>query len=137
MHPLRFPNSGIKGKIFVRKIGFKLYVMRLNRVELFYSLVAAMDSESPLQGVAGRPPAGTVDCGQPAGATVNDLPTRASRQRSTRKGLPPVTNPAASRGGDVGHRGGFPLTGPLSAARGNRHLCKGSDDDDVLRVKEG
>ncbi|RRT45537.1 hypothetical protein B296_00013351, partial [Ensete ventricosum] len=24
MHPLRFPNSGIRAKVFVRKIGFKL-----------------------------------------------------------------------------------------------------------------
>ncbi|RWW03211.1 hypothetical protein GW17_00033643 [Ensete ventricosum] len=46
MHPLKFPNSGIRAKIFVRKIGFKLHVMRLNRVELFYALVAAINSES-------------------------------------------------------------------------------------------
>ncbi|RWV94090.1 hypothetical protein GW17_00043407 [Ensete ventricosum] len=35
MHPLRFPNSGIRAKIFVRKIDFKLRVMRLNYVESF------------------------------------------------------------------------------------------------------
>ncbi|RWV77363.1 hypothetical protein GW17_00061819 [Ensete ventricosum] len=46
MHPLRFPNSGIRAKVFVRKIGFKLRVMRLNHVELFYVLVAAIGSES-------------------------------------------------------------------------------------------
>ncbi|RRT44821.1 hypothetical protein B296_00030938 [Ensete ventricosum] len=28
MHLLRFPNSGIRAKVFVRKIGFKLHVMR-------------------------------------------------------------------------------------------------------------
>ncbi|RZS05308.1 hypothetical protein BHM03_00035797 [Ensete ventricosum] len=46
MHPLRFPNSGIKAKVFVRKISFKLRVMRLNRVELFYALVAAIGNKS-------------------------------------------------------------------------------------------
>ncbi|RWV98364.1 hypothetical protein GW17_00038796 [Ensete ventricosum] len=46
MHPLRFPNSGIRANVFVRKMGFKLRVMRLNRVELFYALVAAIGSES-------------------------------------------------------------------------------------------
>ncbi|RWW37877.1 hypothetical protein BHE74_00056947 [Ensete ventricosum] len=39
MLPLRFPNSGIRSKVFVRKIGFKLHVMRLNHVELFYAFV--------------------------------------------------------------------------------------------------
>ncbi|RWW28814.1 hypothetical protein GW17_00006692 [Ensete ventricosum] len=46
MHPLRFPNSGFKAKVFVRIIGFKLRVMRLNRVELFYALVAAIGNKS-------------------------------------------------------------------------------------------
>ncbi|RRT75836.1 hypothetical protein B296_00005410 [Ensete ventricosum] len=32
---LRFPNSGIRAKDFMRKIGFKLRVMRLNRVDYF------------------------------------------------------------------------------------------------------
>ncbi|RZS29311.1 hypothetical protein BHM03_00063023 [Ensete ventricosum] len=40
MHPLRFPNSGIRAKVFVRKIGFKQRVMRLNRVESFYAFAA-------------------------------------------------------------------------------------------------
>ncbi|RWV82009.1 hypothetical protein GW17_00056523 [Ensete ventricosum] len=39
MHPLRFPNSGIRAKVFMRKIGFKLRVMRLNRVESFYAFI--------------------------------------------------------------------------------------------------
>ncbi|RRT32749.1 hypothetical protein B296_00050223 [Ensete ventricosum] len=85
----------------------------------------------------GRPPTGTVVYGQPAGAIVSGQPTRASRQRPTRKGLSPVASPTTSRGGDVGHKGGHPLAGPLSTAKGNRRLCKGSDDGDALRVKEG
>ncbi|RWW62089.1 hypothetical protein BHE74_00030803 [Ensete ventricosum] len=56
MHPLRLPNSGIRAKVFVQKIGFKLRVMRLNRLELFYELVTAIGSESKrcLQGRGGH-----------------------------------------------------------------------------------
>ncbi|RWV78788.1 hypothetical protein GW17_00060194 [Ensete ventricosum] len=46
MHPLRFPNSGIRAKVFVRKIGFKLHMMRFNHVELFYALVSVIGGES-------------------------------------------------------------------------------------------
>ncbi|RWW81725.1 hypothetical protein BHE74_00009856 [Ensete ventricosum] len=79
MHPLRFPNSGIRAKIFVRKIGFRLRVMRLNHVESFYAFLLRFHSEGNKeegqQGMA-RPPAwgwalqqrppckATVDCGQ-------------------------------------------------------------------------
>ncbi|RWV91082.1 hypothetical protein GW17_00046662 [Ensete ventricosum] len=46
MHPLRFSNNGIRVMVFVRKISFKLRVMRLNCVELFYGLVVAIGIES-------------------------------------------------------------------------------------------
>ncbi|RWW25468.1 hypothetical protein GW17_00010190 [Ensete ventricosum] len=39
MLPLRFPNSGIRAKVFMQKIGFKLRVMRLNRVKSFYAFL--------------------------------------------------------------------------------------------------
>ncbi|RWW23102.1 hypothetical protein GW17_00012674 [Ensete ventricosum] len=45
MHPLRFPNSGIRAKVFIRKIGFKLRVMRLNRVESFYAFLLHFRNE--------------------------------------------------------------------------------------------
>ncbi|RZR75532.1 hypothetical protein BHM03_00060334 [Ensete ventricosum] len=45
MHPLWFLNSGIRAKVFVRKIGFKLCVMRLNRVESFYVFLRHFRSE--------------------------------------------------------------------------------------------
>ncbi|RZR73220.1 hypothetical protein BHM03_00021591 [Ensete ventricosum] len=45
MLPLRFPNSGIRAKVFVGKIGFKLRVMRLHRVELFYTFLLRFHSE--------------------------------------------------------------------------------------------
>ncbi|RWV80138.1 hypothetical protein GW17_00058624 [Ensete ventricosum] len=60
MHLLRFPNSGIRAKVFMRKIGFKLCMMRLNRVESFYIFVLRFRSEGNeeegQQGMA-RPPA--------------------------------------------------------------------------------
>ncbi|RZS05542.1 hypothetical protein BHM03_00036069 [Ensete ventricosum] len=66
MHPLRFPNSGIRAKIFMRKIGFKLCVMRLNRVESFYVFLLYFRSEgSPCKGQPGMatacPLAGAAD----------------------------------------------------------------------------
>ncbi|RWV84246.1 hypothetical protein GW17_00054050 [Ensete ventricosum] len=103
MHPLRFPNSGIRAKVFVRKIGFKLRVMILNRVESFYAFLLRFRSEgnkeegsqawprlAPLQGrpttakaplQGGQPPASTSGCGQPA---------RGCRPRRARKGRLPV-----------------------------------------------
>ncbi|RZS28739.1 hypothetical protein BHM03_00062391, partial [Ensete ventricosum] len=81
MHPLRFPNSGIRAKVFVRKIDFKLRVMRLNRVESFYAFLLHFCSEgneegrpataSPYvgpsthgQAAAKAPCKGAVGCGQ-------------------------------------------------------------------------
>ncbi|RZR73018.1 hypothetical protein BHM03_00019171 [Ensete ventricosum] len=45
MHPVRFPNSGIRAKVFVRKISLKLCVMILNRVESFYVLLLCFHSK--------------------------------------------------------------------------------------------
>ncbi|RWV85164.1 hypothetical protein BHE74_00048903 [Ensete ventricosum] len=59
MHLLRFPNNGIRPKVFVRKIGFKLRAMRLNCVESFYAFLLRFRSEGNKevgqQGIA-RPP---------------------------------------------------------------------------------
>ncbi|RWV84941.1 hypothetical protein GW17_00053308 [Ensete ventricosum] len=65
MH-LRFPNSGIRAKVFIRKIGFKLRVMRLNRVESFYVLLLhfrSKGSEERGWPVTARPPAGAASHG--------------------------------------------------------------------------
>ncbi|RZR78239.1 hypothetical protein BHM03_00003519 [Ensete ventricosum] len=102
--------------------------MRLNRVELFYVLVAAIGSESrhclrgrgghmqaicmqrwlatlgPLQGrptMAWLPTRG----GRPQGAATHSH----GRLRPARKGLSPAASPAASRGGGDGRKGGRPL----------------------------
>ncbi|RRT37678.1 hypothetical protein B296_00030678 [Ensete ventricosum] len=59
------------------------------------------------------------------------------RLRPARKGLSPADIPTASRGGGAGRRGGRRLVGRLSAAKGSRRLCRGSDDGGAVRVKEG
>ncbi|RWV77187.1 hypothetical protein GW17_00062025 [Ensete ventricosum] len=146
MHTLRFPNSDIRAKVFVRKICFKLRVMILNRIELFYALVVTIDSESrrclrrwlfttrPLVGAAGL---GLATCKgrPPAGTTGYSQPSRASRQQPTCKGLPPAASPAASRGGGAGRKVGCPLAGRLPTAKGSRRLHRGSSG--AVRVKEG
>ncbi|RWV97588.1 hypothetical protein GW17_00039612 [Ensete ventricosum] len=55
----------------------------------------------------GRPPASTVGCGQP------------------------------TRGGGTGRRGGRPLAGRLSTAKGSRRLCRGNGGGGAVRVNEG
>ncbi|RZR73297.1 hypothetical protein BHM03_00022525 [Ensete ventricosum] len=46
------------------------------------------------------------------------------------------SSPTASRGDCVDRRGGRPLAGRLTAAKGSRRLRRGSDDGDAVRVKE-
>ncbi|RRT43720.1 hypothetical protein B296_00053473, partial [Ensete ventricosum] len=82
MHPLKFPKSGIKAKVFVRKIGFKLCLMRLNRVELFYAQRLATKVGAAYEGGAATP-------GPLQGAIACRLVAR--------KGLSPAASPAASR----------------------------------------
>ncbi|RWV93517.1 hypothetical protein GW17_00044024 [Ensete ventricosum] len=54
-------------------------------------------------------------------------------QRLARKGQPATASPAVSRGG-ASRRGGRPLAGRLSTAKGSHRLCRGSG---AVRVKEG
>ncbi|RRT39442.1 hypothetical protein B296_00018224 [Ensete ventricosum] len=70
------------------------------------------------------------------GAIGNGQPARASRQWLARKGLHPAGSPTASKGCGASRRGGRPLAGRLSTAKGNCRLHKGSDDSGVVRVKE-
>ncbi|RZS02754.1 hypothetical protein BHM03_00032821 [Ensete ventricosum] len=78
MLPLGFPIVVSEARLFVRKIGFKLHVMRLYHVELFYAFLLCYHSEGskgrptmarPLQGrptaakapsLQGQPPVGAV-----------------------------------------------------------------------------
>ncbi|RWV90682.1 hypothetical protein GW17_00047095 [Ensete ventricosum] len=61
MLPLRFPNNGLRAKVFVRNIGFKLRVIRLYHVESFYAFLLCFGNEgSEEEGrpalMQGRPP---------------------------------------------------------------------------------
>ncbi|RWW42937.1 hypothetical protein BHE74_00051457 [Ensete ventricosum] len=45
MLPLRFPNNGIKDRLFMRMIEFRLPVLRLNHIELFYAFLLCFRSK--------------------------------------------------------------------------------------------
>ncbi|RZR73601.1 hypothetical protein BHM03_00026195 [Ensete ventricosum] len=64
MLSLRFLNSGIRAKVFVRKIDFKLRVMRLNRVESFYALLLRFCIKCSEEGQPAKPPARVASHGQ-------------------------------------------------------------------------
>ncbi|RRT37759.1 hypothetical protein B296_00019726 [Ensete ventricosum] len=63
---LRFPNSGIRAKVFMRKIGFKLCVIRLNHIESFYAFLLHFCSEcnEERRPATARSLEGVVDHGQ-------------------------------------------------------------------------
>ncbi|RWV87610.1 hypothetical protein GW17_00050374 [Ensete ventricosum] len=128
MHPLRFPNSGIRAKVFMRKIGFKLHVMRLNHVESFYAFLMHFRSEgsrckgqpglataSPLAGATGhlqggaRPPA---TGGPPAVAVDPRARTAAARPQG------PAAHGATARGSCLrpSRRWRLPAARPQGAA---------------------
>ncbi|RWV77451.1 hypothetical protein GW17_00061716 [Ensete ventricosum] len=94
MHPLRFPNNGIRAKVFVQKIDFKLRVMRLYRVESFYAFLLRFCSE------------GSKEEGRPA-PMQGRPPTARPRPRPASKGRSPA-GAAARRGGACGHGGLWP-----------------------------
>ncbi|RZS17882.1 hypothetical protein BHM03_00050086 [Ensete ventricosum] len=99
MHLLRFPNSVIGAKVFVRKIDFKLRVMRLNRIESFYTFLFHFHSEGSEE--EGRPATASPIQGRPP------TPAReasAAHSGSSPQGRPaPLTGAAARRGGACGH----------------------------------
>ncbi|RWV77232.1 hypothetical protein GW17_00061966 [Ensete ventricosum] len=135
MHLLRFPNSGIRAKVFVRKIGFKLRVMRFNRVELLYMLVAAIGSESRrcLRGRGGhmhavcmqrwlataRPPVGVAGHGL---ATCKGRPTAARPPARGSRWWPLVGMAASDQPARASRwcptRKGLPLAASPAASRG-------------------
>ncbi|RWV83346.1 hypothetical protein GW17_00055053 [Ensete ventricosum] len=102
--------------------------MRLNRVELFYALVAAIGSESR-RCLRGRGDHMHAVCMQrwlttarpPAGAAGHGLATCKGRSA----GLPPEASPAANRGGSTDRRGGRPLAWRLPTAKGRSAYRRG------------
>ncbi|RZS04420.1 hypothetical protein BHM03_00034749 [Ensete ventricosum] len=153
MHPLRFPNNSIRAKVFMRKIGFKLSVIRLNRVESFYALLLHFRSKDNKERewlATAKPPTrvashslvirkGAVDCGQgqPAREAGN---TRKGRQMLVSCKQPPAG--AASRMGDackqkrlsgvalveVPPSGAEPVAGAAASVQGSCRLRGGSDN---------
>ncbi|RWW82110.1 hypothetical protein BHE74_00009446 [Ensete ventricosum] len=126
MHPLRFPNSGIRAKVFMRKIGFKLREGWPHAC----CLHAEVSGHSQAHCRGSRPWLGYL---QGAAARRGNSPQGAA----TRKGQLVAANRTANRGGDVGGRGGRPLAGRLSTAKGSRRLRRGSDGGGIVRVKVG
>ncbi|RWV86554.1 hypothetical protein GW17_00051545 [Ensete ventricosum] len=121
MLPLRFPNCGIRAKVFEQKIGFKLRAMRLNRVEIFYAFLLRFYSEAARKGVAGHnqsPLQGKpARKGQlPAGVAT---PIGGDRLRSGRK----CRLPAARLQG-AAPRLRLPLVRVATGRSGRRHSCK-------------
>ncbi|RWV85222.1 hypothetical protein GW17_00053002 [Ensete ventricosum] len=84
MHPLKFPNSGIRAKVFMRKIGFKLYVIRLYRVESFYVFLLRFRREGSEE--EGRQPRPTPLQGRPPTARPQPRPPARGLLGPARKG---------------------------------------------------
>ncbi|RWW53938.1 hypothetical protein BHE74_00039525 [Ensete ventricosum] len=110
MHPLRFPNNGIRGK---GRSAMAWLPVRGGRLQ----------PRPPCKGAARPPTRG----GHP----------RAQLAAASPQGLSLADSPAASRCGGTGHKGGRPLARRLPTAKGSRRLRRGSDDDGAIRVKEG
>ncbi|RWV78495.1 hypothetical protein BHE74_00027737 [Ensete ventricosum] len=149
MHSLRFP--GIRAKIFVRKIDFKLRVMRLNHVESFNVFTARtrrrgwpwlatrgsrLHPRPPARGRLAmttlpyrggwprpRPPTGAAGHGQPplAGAAGCSQGPPARGLSATCKGRSPAG--ATARKGQWRARKGLPPAGPAAPTAGVAAPC--------------
>ncbi|RWW60882.1 hypothetical protein BHE74_00032082 [Ensete ventricosum] len=107
MLSLRFPNNGIKAKVFVRKIDFKLRVMRLNRVESFYAFLLRFRSE------------GSEEEGRPATASPHARPATHS-QAATKapcKGAVDCSQGQPAKEADTACRGSSPQGGAYGHGR--------------------
>ncbi|RWW05119.1 hypothetical protein GW17_00031627 [Ensete ventricosum] len=122
MHLLRFLNSGIIAKVFVRKIGFKLRVMRLNRVESFNTFAVRTTRRRGWPWLAARgsrlrprpPTRGRLaKANPPLRQPVRGYPRRTCKGRLLAASPQGAT---ASRGGGADRRGGRPLAGRLPTA---------------------
>ncbi|RWV87823.1 hypothetical protein GW17_00050144 [Ensete ventricosum] len=128
MLPLRFPNSCIRAKVFMRKVGFKLRVMRLNHVESFYTFLLhfyGKRSEERAQLAMARPSTGVAGYGLATWLPLVGAPA----------GATPMEGAARVRGTDHKGNSSRSLAWRLPAGEGSRRLCRGSDDD-IVRVRE-
>ncbi|RWV89457.1 hypothetical protein GW17_00048389 [Ensete ventricosum] len=101
-----FPNSGIRGKAFVLKIGFKPRVMRLNRVESFYVFLLCFCSE------------GSKEEGRLATASPYAGPTTHGQAvaKAPCKGAVDYSQGQPAREVGVAHRGSSPQGRPVPLA---------------------
>ncbi|RWW03938.1 hypothetical protein GW17_00032869 [Ensete ventricosum] len=132
MHPLRFHNSGIRAKVFVRKNDFKLRVIVLHFLAAFSQRRqrggAASHGQLPCR--AGHPRLGCGQ-GQPArggaykhgglqparkGAGYRATHLSGGRERLACKGLLPVARPQGAAARDEPARGRPLATNPQGAA---------------------
>ncbi|RWW02029.1 hypothetical protein GW17_00034899 [Ensete ventricosum] len=104
---LRFSNSGIRAKVFIRKIGFKLRVMRLNRVESFYTFLLYFHSKGSEE--EGRPGTTNTHAGL---ATHGQAAAKAPYKGA---GLLPMASPAANKGGYQRARAAVACVGAVAA----------------------
>ncbi|RZS14861.1 hypothetical protein BHM03_00046611 [Ensete ventricosum] len=128
MHLLRFLNSGIIAKVFVRKIGFKLRVMRLNRVESFNTFAVRTTRRRGWPWLAARgsrlrprpPTRGRLAKANPPcrGGRLQPRPPCKGAAGHLQGAAAPASpqGATASRGGGADRRGGRPLAGRLPTA---------------------
>ncbi|RWW53101.1 hypothetical protein BHE74_00040434, partial [Ensete ventricosum] len=138
MHPLRFPNSGIRAKRKQRGGG----AVSHDQPPCGANHPRPGRGQGPLQGGGWLRPGSAVPAGRsvthrhdrlwPAYRGSNCLQRGAregGRLQGARKGLPPASSPTASRGSDTSRRGGRPLVGRLPAGKGSHRLHRGSGGD--------
>ncbi|RRT31742.1 hypothetical protein B296_00049118 [Ensete ventricosum] len=110
MYPLRFPNSGNRAKVFVRKIGFKLCDEIISR-RIVLPKAPSTGRLAPIRA-------------SPKGRPV--APTRGSAYGQKRR-----PQGAASRGQHYRQQGRLPT------GKGSRHLRRGSISDDDAEGERG
>ncbi|RWV78750.1 hypothetical protein GW17_00060234 [Ensete ventricosum] len=120
MHPQRFPNGGIRAKVFVQKIGFKLRVMRLYHIGSFYAFLLHFYSESSEKGrpATASPHVGPATHGQAAAKAP--LPAPARGRPTMARASPQGATLAGTAGYSHWQRGASKGAGCRAPARGCR-----------------
>ncbi|RWV95710.1 hypothetical protein GW17_00041646 [Ensete ventricosum] len=152
MHPLRFPYSDIKAMVFVRKISFKLRVMRLNRIKSFYAfLLRFCRKRSEERGGWPRPKPLVVAVASKRGRSrawlalvgvgnahgqarllAGAAPTQGDVARSLTRATPPARK-VPPEGSSTYRKGGCPRR---RRAAPSPLPCAGDSSGDVVRVRE-
>ncbi|RWV90851.1 hypothetical protein GW17_00046910 [Ensete ventricosum] len=125
MLPPRFPNSGIRAKVFMQKIGLKVCVIKLNRIESFYAFLLHFCNKRNKdrgQPAMARPYAGVADHGLATCTRATDC-SQGPLQRSDRLRPRPLAKGRldAAR---ASPQGLSPIV--AAAACGHNHLQRGA-----------